>query len=293
MSFRDAIIAAGLGINQPIIEDGRLHRFHVTGDKPGKLNGWYVYYVGAHNAGAFGCWKRNIKESWFDVPKEDLTPLARKQLKEAFEKADELRKQQQREKHQEARLTALKRWKAAKQASNKNAYLQAKRVSAFTIKEDKLGRLLIPIIDIKKQIQSLQFISPTGEKRFISGGKVQGNFYPLSELLPDNPAKIYICEGYATGATIYTMVDAPVICAFFAENLLLVAQNIRKLYPKAKIIICADNDQFTVPNIGIIKAQGAARASGAEMVYPKFKTGGPDDKFTDYYRKARKPFGNP
>jgi putative DNA primase/helicase len=41
-TFKTALDAAGLSTKEKISPDGRMHRFHVDGDRPGSKNGWYV-----------------------------------------------------------------------------------------------------------------------------------------------------------------------------------------------------------------------------------------------------------
>jgi putative DNA primase/helicase len=54
--------ARGIEYRGEIIPDGKLHRFKANGDN--ERNSWYVLYNGSIAAGAFGCWKRGIKETW-------------------------------------------------------------------------------------------------------------------------------------------------------------------------------------------------------------------------------------
>ncbi|SFL11317.1 hypothetical protein [Azotobacter beijerinckii] len=46
--------------------DGKIHRFHVHGDKPGPLNGWYILRVDRTASGCFGSWK--VGGSWHSSP---------------------------------------------------------------------------------------------------------------------------------------------------------------------------------------------------------------------------------
>ena len=45
-------------IDENIIADGKLHRYHVSGDKGRSRNGWAVLHIDEHPAGQFGCYKR-------------------------------------------------------------------------------------------------------------------------------------------------------------------------------------------------------------------------------------------
>lgn len=61
--FRTAIERAGLIPPPTIIADRMLHRFSSNGD-PGDDSGWYVFFDDGSPAGAFGCWREGIKQTW-------------------------------------------------------------------------------------------------------------------------------------------------------------------------------------------------------------------------------------
>ena len=68
----DAMMRAGLRVPDRIILDGKIHRFN-SDEKKDKA-GWYVGYGDATPAGAFGCWRAGIEESWRADIGRDLTP---------------------------------------------------------------------------------------------------------------------------------------------------------------------------------------------------------------------------
>lgn len=53
-AFSQAMQNAGIESPAEIIANGTLHRFTVTGDKPGSKNGWYVLH--ADHPAAGGLW---------------------------------------------------------------------------------------------------------------------------------------------------------------------------------------------------------------------------------------------
>ena len=57
---------------------------------------------------------------------------------------------------------------------------------------------------------------------------------------------------------------------FDSGNLLPVAQALRIKHQNARILVCADDDQFTDGNPGMTKATEAAKAVNGEVVSPKF-----------------------
>ena len=93
---------------------------------------------------------------------------------------------------------------------------------------------------------------------------------------------ICVCEGFASGASIREATGHAVAVAFSAGNLTSVASALRMKFTKAKIILCADNDRFTVGNPGVTKAREAALAAHGYLAVPRFDDIGP----YDYYREG-------
>ena len=83
---------------------------------------------------------------------------------------------------------------------------------------------------------------------------------------------VLVAEGYATAATIYQATGHPIAVAFDCGNLEPVARALRKKYPRARIVICADNDleteQRTGRNPGMEAARRAAAAVGGTVAVP-------------------------
>ena len=134
--------------------------------------------------------------------------------------------------------------------------------------------LVIPMFDDSGEVQSLQFISKKGDKKFLYGGKMQGCYFPLGDL--KNAEIIMIAEGYATAATVHEITGHPVVVAYNAGNLLAVAKSIRAQHPKATLYLCADDDYKTKGNPGITKAIEAAEMVGGGVIIPEFAEDRPD-----------------
>ena len=152
--------------------------------------------------------------------------------------------------------------------AGEHPYLTQKQVLNHNLKiyGDKL---VIPLTDLSGKIWSLQYIAPSGQKHFRTGGRKSGCFFVIGAL--ENTKTICICEGYATGATIFESTEIPTVIAFDAGNLYAVTSEISKKYKKSKIIICADNDAYSSTNTGLKKAQDAAQKFGANVRFPTFK----------------------
>ena len=155
-------------------------------------------------------------------------------------------------------------------------YLTARGIQPHGVRCDGV-RLLIPMRDTSGAVQSLQTITPDGEKRFHSGGKVTGCYFGIGK--PDD--LVIVCEGFATGASIRESTGHGVAVAFNAGNLQPVAVALHSKYPALKIIIAADDDHLTTGNPGMTKARAAAQAVGGFLAVPSFPADRPD-KATDF-----------
>jgi putative DNA primase/helicase len=156
-------------------------------------------------------------------------------------------------------------------------YLTRKRVKAFGIRQYR-SALVIPLRDTSGVIHSLQFIDAEGDKRFLAGGAISSHYHAIGQ----HSGTLCIAEGYATAATIHQATRHAVAVAFNAGNLKPMALALRKKFPEAKLIICADNDRYTPGNPGVAKARAAAMAVNGCLVVPRFDDLGP----FDYYREG-------
>jgi len=276
-SFRKALEAAGLDIREPILPDGKLHRFHVHGDKTGSRNGWYVLYGGGLPTGCFGSWKTGIKKTWCGKSESALTNAERVEFRQRMEAARKTRETEEKAHHAAARNKALAIWKPSLPAPHNHPYLENKAVNNHGLRLHK-GLLVIPMRDSAGNLHSLQFIDAEGNKRFLSGGRKKGCFY----LIGSPTESVCVAEGYATAASIHESTGIPVAVAFDAGNLEPVALALRAKFPEIEITLCADNDTKTPGNPGLTKAKKAAAACGALLAAPPCH-----GDFNDLYRGAR------
>lgn len=173
-------------------------------------------------------------------------------------------------------------------------YLDRKKIGlngALIKAHEKTGSLIVyvPMQDTSGEVWNYQRIFPVkiGEdkkdKFFLKLGRIEGLFHPFGfDPATEIPFEIYIAEGFATAASIYQTLLKPTVCAFNSYNLTNVAGALRAKFPAARLIICADNDQWTtrktrgggeeVPyNTGLEAAKYAAKTVGGEIRYPTFK----------------------
>ncbi|HEC8340152.1 TPA: toprim domain-containing protein [Providencia rettgeri] len=129
------------------------------------------------------------------------------------------------------------------------------------------GSMLL-IVQRGSEVTGAQIIKPNGNKRLISGTKKKGSFIPLSEP-PEATETVLIAEGYATALTVGQLHGGLVLAAIDEGNLSPVTEWARKRYPKAKIIIAADNDiKIGQQNVGKISAEKAAKAVNGWVTIP-------------------------
>ena len=128
----------------------------------------------------------------------------------------------------ESRSRAKEIWDKSSEATDDHPYLLTKEVKSHGLMLSE-GKLVVPLYDQDHILHSLQFISATGEKKFLPGGPIKGCYYPLGGI----PEKtLYVAEGFATAATIQETVGGSVAIAFNANNLKPVAISLREKFPK-------------------------------------------------------------
>ncbi len=265
-SFRAAMRRAGLDYSGPISADGQLHRFKAAGDH--NKNSWFVLHAGPPMAGAFGCWRRNFKETWCEKSPKDYTNAEWRGIQARWKQADIEREQAERIRREQAQVTAAWILNRGTSACANHPYLVKKTVQPHGELCVYRGALALALRDTTGQLHSLQFIGADGAKRFLSGGRIAGCFFTLADK-PDGP--LVICEGYATGASIHGATGLATVAAMNCGNLLPVTEALRAKWPGREIIIGADNDEWTAGNPGLTEARAAAKSIGAKLAVPKFK----------------------
>ena len=274
--FRSEILKAGLSLPNEIIDDGRIHRFSSNG-KTTDNAGWYVLFTDGIAAGAFGCWREDVKINWCSVDKATLTQSEMHEFNKKMAEAKKLREHEEEINRTKARSKASKIWEQSAEAPTDHPYLLSKKVQPHGLKLSR-GKLIVPLYDQNQVLQSLQFIGPDGEKRFLRGGLTKGCYFPIEGALDKI---LYIAEGFATAATVHEVTGSAVAVAFYANNLEPIAKALREKFPNLEIVICADDDHQTKGNPGIRKAIEAATATRSKVVIPEFD-GNRSDSDTDF-----------
>ncbi|MQT30657.1 toprim domain-containing protein [Pseudomonas helleri] len=273
--FRDALQSVYGPLDWLPEPDGDIHRFRVPDDKPGSLNGWYVLYLDGIASGAFGSWKSGGTSTWCSREPVDAREAA--QIRERVEQARRQREAEQHQRQQTAAEKANRWWSHARRADPGHAYLVAKGVRSYGLRQ-RGADLLIPLY-LDGRLVNLQRIAPDGGKRFLPGGRVKGTYSPLGIIEPGSV--LCICEGWATAASLHQHGGYTVASAMNAGNLKPVALALRARYPDTEIIIAGDDDRQTAGNPGRTAAHAAAVAAGCLVTFPEWPANAPEH-LTDF-----------
>lgn len=276
---------ADLKVDDPIA-DGQIHRC-ATYDKPRRINGAYIIHEDGFPCAWFFNWGTNVEGTFCAIPKSQMNKAQRSKYKERLAQIKAKANEDRERRHKEAAKVAVAEWEKAGPPDRNHAYLKEKTICSFGLRQNKRGNLLVPIMDIHGNIQSLQEILPSrmksgGNKLFLTGGKIQDGFFHIQEnedYTPDRPCEyVIICEGYATGASIALITGYKVLIAFTAYNLLNVAKIAMQLFPEYERVIAADYD---LPNqthnepggTGVALARKAAQITRSHLAICPSKNG--------------------
>lgn len=161
-------------------------------------------------------------------------------------------------------------------STGEHDYLTRKQISTvhgsqLRFGSDKQGKYIALLVtDFKGTRRGVQRIYEDGAKRFSTGLEKVGGFISVGNYA--GAAKIVICEGYATGASIHLATGYAVLCALDAGNLAHVAGGLKIWLElnnqKSIVIVAADNDASKPTNIGLTKARAACESTGFSLAYP-------------------------
>lgn len=271
--FAEVLAAAGF-MAPEIVADGKIHRFDGPDEKRGKKSAWYVLYADGVGAGSFGDWRTGSTQSWCVKSVSELTAAERAENSERKREMKAAREAEEARNAEAAREVVAKHWEAAGGVRSDQSYVMKKGIRPRGAKQLR-DQLLIPLRDIDGTLHSMQYVQPDGARTFKRGGRVAGCFCTVGDE-PKDGRTILICEGWATACSLHQATGETVFAAMSAANLAAVAKAARERYPRAAIIVCADDDYRTEGNPGVSKANEAARTVGGTVAMPSFVKDRPD-----------------
>ena len=262
---------------------GTAGRYKIHMDFPPTL--WLCNYHEGGTGQTFPLYDSGALDAMSEAEKDALRERIRQEQKAAQEKREKAR--------QEAAREAKEKILSLPLAGEDNAYLMRKGVRPLgDLRQDKDGRLVLPMLNSDGETVSLQFIDGSGGKLFLKGGETGGAFFPVPAKDGGKAGPLLIGEGAATVLSCCMATGLAGLAAFNAGNLEAVARMARAQYPTREIIICADNDctdkegkpRPEEKNTGLVCARKAAQAIGAKLaVCPAIRGHKADfnDLFTD------------
>jgi putative DNA primase/helicase len=251
-----------------IIIDDRKHRFTPKDHK--KPTGEYCFKHCADGSviGWFRDYRVGETHKYISKRNREMSAEEKAEFKKRIDAERRARRKRLDQERQAAKAKAARIWEAAKRGET--GYIKRKQIDAGGAR--RWGDLLVVPAYKLGELVTLQIIADDGSKRFMKNGEIDGAYGSVGK----DTSVIHICEGFATAKSVYKACGGVAVWAFNAGNLCKVAQTIRGKYPDARIIICADNDQWTTKpsgelyNIGLIEGRKAALAVGGLLAWPDF-----------------------
>lgn len=224
-----------------------------------------IYYVAI-----FGNWRLGDKNQLTSYSKaQTFTTEFYKQEKEAQLNAQAKLDEEKREKHKSCREKWEPYFANLSPDTHTHNYLVDKRITSnFHARIDLNNVLYVPAWNADGAFIGAQriFLDPESnkyEKRFTFGIELLGSFCPFGDVR--NAEYIYICEGFATAASVYMAMKhnpkVAVVAVWNTSNLLEGAKAIRRINGGSYLIFAADRDIKDDPRwhqIGERKAKAAA-----------------------------------
>ena len=176
----------------------------------------------------------------------------------------------------------------AKHSSSSQLYHDIKGVPLYGAAVVDTSVVIKVIAKDGKQVGS-QTIKPDGTKRFTAGMVTDGSFAVLNGSVE---GRTYLCEGWATAASVALSTGRPAVFCLSSGNLPKVAAILAQLRPEADLFVAADNDaagikaakesclQWKAPSTAGYDWNDVLLAQGAEAVKDALETKLLDTVFT-------------
>ena len=177
------------------------------------------------------------------------------------------REVQRAQDRQQAVAKARQDWAAASEAPAAHPYLVRKGIRPHFARFDPRpgrGQLLIPVYDRHGEIQSVQTIDAEGGKMFQANAPMLGGRANFGIAVGTS----WICEGFATGASIHESIPDRVCVAFSKDGVKAMARE----FAEAGIPFAIAADRNAIDDM---------LAIGAELQVPVFAPPAPHDDFND------------
>lgn len=270
-----AMRAAGIHPNEDVAvklvaRTGEMIRFGCHGERKGKRNGYAILHLDGRPAGVFGNWATQTKGTWRADNHSHGTfsrhVLSQNRIAKVEATALQI---------DEVAKTAEQLLAKSQPAKESHPYLVLKGLPPIGLRQQH-DELLVPLTDIFGKLWNLQRINANGSKFYLRGPRRERIFWSaalgLAQDVARDPERIYLGEGVATMLAVHVATKTSVAAAMDINGLVPCAVALRNRFPKAQIVVCADDDAKTAERIGknpgMIAAEAAAAAVGGWIAIP-------------------------
>lgn len=254
--------------------DGVVHR--IDRGKSGK-SGWFIGWKEPFEFAIAGDWRTGERFELIEKSDRPLTQEERKRREIVMREAQQKALAERDERREAARLKADDMFRSGVNGGFvAHDYLLRKKIGLFGARVLD-NEVLVPCSDADGNLWGLQKILVDGTKLFLSGQRVESTFH---RIVGDEKKGVFVCEGYATGASIHMATGGMVYCAFSASNLIKIAELATCMHAGQQICIAGDDDRWSEGNAGRAAALKAGECSGARVVFPAFAS--EDGEPTDF-----------
>jgi P4 family phage/plasmid primase-like protien len=279
-SLQDAFARVGMSYPDLPIEPGVKARFPTNG-RPGDNAGWCFMFLDGTGA-AFGCNRAGTKFVWQqrDVGAPPPSKQERRAARAKAEQAKRANEAKLKASHTEGAKVADQIMSESSDLNPAHHYVAIKGITPYGARQALDGSIVVPVHGPDGSLQSVQFIYPNSSKRFLSGARMKGGHLILGDPTSDKP--IILCEGWATGCSLYEATGYTVVVCFFGANLAKVADDLRNQFPDAVLQVAADRDAH---GKGLEYAEAAAATGApASVLLPMFTDGRDHGDFNDLHQ---------
>jgi P4 family phage/plasmid primase-like protien len=279
-ALEEAFVHFGLPFPDRTLQLGAIVRFATNGNA-NDLAGWCKLFPDATGA-VFGCNRDGTRFVW--QQRDSNLPLPTKAERQSIRakaaKARGLSEIERTNEHAVAGKNTVAILSNTHEVDSAHPYVVRKGIEPYSARQNRDGTVVLPVYSANGTLQSLQFIRPNGQKRFLHQARLKGGRLYFGA--PANGAPLKLVEGWATGCSIHEATGVTVVICFSGSNLDDVAADLRRQFPDSPLQIAGDLD---VHGKGLEYAQAAAAAGApATVLLPIFADGRACGDFNDLHQ---------
>jgi len=275
--------------------DNNYYHFKHGKKEPSSSHVWVIgtdweYKGNSYQSVTVGDWRSG---QHFTVKSYDPTSETKQSLtyaKKYIEEKERAIKEEKEKTHQDCKNKWEPIFASCLTSDSKHEYLNRKKIrKKYRARIRNSSTLLIPIEHPDHGFVGCQQIFKKDNqfyKFFTKGIRITGSYTRLTNFDISKTGLIYLCEGFATAATVHEATGKPTIICFNCNNIIPAIASIRKINKSVKIIIAGDDDHEVLKpkNPGRHHAEQAVKQfSNTVARFPKFQNPGGLSDFNDLH----------